>query len=147
MIALVQRVSSSAVSVRNEEVAHISRGFNVLLGVLKGDGREDIDKLVSKLVNLRIFADEDGKMNRSIVDIGGEALVISQFTLAANVKKGRRPGFENAMQADEAKGLYDLFCTELSRYISVEKGVFGAMMDVEIHNDGPVTLIVDSREF
>ncbi len=146
MIALIQRVSRSSVVVDGDEIAHIGRGLNILLGVLKGDGESDIEKLVPKLVHLRIFADEEGKMNRSILDVGGEALVVSQFTLAGSVKKGRRPSFDNAMPPNEAERLYEIFCEKLEEYIPVQRGEFGAMMDVEIHNDGPVTFIVDSKD-
>lgn len=145
MIALVQRVSRSSVVVDGKEIAHIGIGYNILLGVLKGDDIEDIEKLIPKLIHLRIFADEAGKMNRSILEIGGEALVVSQFTLAGSVRKGRRPSFERAMPPEEAKRLYTLFCDELGGHIPVQRGEFGAMMDVEIHNDGPVTFIVDSK--
>ncbi|WP_300363587.1 D-aminoacyl-tRNA deacylase [Hydrogenimonas sp.] len=145
MIALLQRVSRSSVVVEGREIAHIGRGYNILLGVLKGDTEADIDKLVPKIVHLRIFADEAGKMNRSVLDIGGEALVVSQFTLAGSVKKGRRPSFDDAMPPQEAKRLYDIFCERLAEHVPVQRGEFGAMMDVEIHNDGPVTFIVDSR--
>ena len=146
MIALLQRVSSSSVTVAGEEVARIGRGLNILLGVFKGDTEADIDKLVPKIVNLRIFADEAGKMNLSLLDIGGEALVVSQFTLAGSVKKGRRPSFDAAMPPQEARKLYETFCQTLARHVPVQTGRFGAMMDVVIHNDGPVTFIVDSRE-
>ena len=146
MIALLQRVSRSSVLVEGREIARIGQGLNILLGVLKGDTEADIDKLVSKLVHLRIFADEAGRMNRSLLDIGGEVLVVSQFTLAGSVKKGRRPSFDAAMPQEEAKRLYDLFCGEMAGYVPVQTGEFGAMMEVEIHNDGPVTFIVDSRE-
>jgi len=146
VIALLQRVSRSSVVVEGREIARIGRGFAILLGVLKGDTETDVGKLVPKLVHLRIFADEAGKMNRSILDIGGEALVVSQFTLAGSVKKGRRPGFDDAMPPEEAKRLYERFCREMAGYVPVQTGEFGAMMEVEIHNDGPVTFIVDSRE-
>ncbi|WP_456449737.1 D-aminoacyl-tRNA deacylase [Hydrogenimonas sp.] len=146
MIALIQRVSRSSVKVEGREIARIGRGFNILLGVLEGDSETDIEKLVPKLVHLRIFADEAGKMNRSVLDIDGEALVVSQFTLAGSVKKGRRPSFDDAMPPQEAKRLYDIFCERLAKHVPVQTGEFGAMMEVEIHNDGPVTFIVDSKE-
>lgn len=146
MKAVIQRVSRSSVAVDGSVVGKIGRGVNILLGVLKGDRPEDIEKMVSKIVNLRIFPDESGKMNRSLVDIDGEALVISQFTLAANLKRGRRPSFDEAMEPSEAKRMYELFCDRLAEYVEVKRGVFGAMMEVEIVNDGPVTFIVDSRE-
>ena len=146
MIALLQRVSRSSVSIDGETVAKIGSGYNILLGVLKGDSEADIEKLVQKIVNLRIFADEKGKMNKSILDVGGEALVVSQFTLAGSVRKGRRPSFDNAMPPEDAKRLYEEFCQRLSQHIEVQTGRFGAMMEVAIVNDGPVTFIVDSKE-
>lgn len=146
MIALLQRVKYSSVSVDGIEIASIHRGYNILLGVLKGDTREDVNKLINKIIHLRVFADSDDRMNLSILDIEGEALVVSQFTLAASVKKGRRPSFDNAMPPKEAKSLYNLFCKELQNYIPVSTGEFGAMMEVEILNDGPVSIIIDSKE-
>jgi D-tyrosyl-tRNA(Tyr) deacylase len=146
VIALLQRVSRSSVSIDGETVAKIGSGYNILLGVLKGDSEADIEKLVQKIVNLRIFADEKGKMNKSILDVGGEALVVSQFTLAGSVRKGRRPSFDNAMPPEDAKRLYEEFCQRLSQHIEVQTGRFGAMMEVAIVNDGPVTFIVDSKE-
>ena len=146
MIALLQRVKRSWVSVEGIEIASIHQGYNILLGVMKDDSIEDISKLINKIVHLRVFADENGKMNLSILDIEGEALVVSQFTLAASVKKGRRPSFESAMPPKEAKGLYKLFCEELQKHIPVSQGEFGAMMEVDILNDGPVTIIIDSKE-
>ena len=146
MIALLQRVSRSAVRVDGEEIARIGNGLNILLGILKGDGEEEIEKLHRKIVALRIFPDEQGRMNRSIEEIGGEVLVISQFTLAGNLRKGRRPSFDNAMPPGEARELYELFCRRLSASVPVQTGRFGAMMEVEILNDGPVTFILDSSE-
>ncbi len=147
MIALIQRVSRSSVTIEGEKIAQIGQGMTILLGVLKGDEEKDIDKLVAKIPYLRIFSDEAGKMNRSLLDIGGEALVVSQFTLAGSVKKGRRPTFDAAMEPSEAEKLYELFCQALQAAgVTVKTGRFGAMMEVEIINDGPVTFIVDSRE-
>jgi D-tyrosyl-tRNA(Tyr) deacylase len=146
VIALLQRVSRSSVRVEGREIARIGRGLNILLGVLKGDGEAEIEKLVPKIVNLRIFADEAGRMNLSLRDIGGEALVVSQFTLAGSVKKGRRPSFDAAMPPEEARRLYERFCEAMAHHVPVRTGRFGAMMEVEIVNDGPVTFIVDSRE-
>ena len=145
MIALIQRVSRSSVRVEGRIVGEIGTGVNILLGVVRGDTREDMDRLISKIPVLRIFPDETGRMNRSLIDIGGSALVISQFTLAADLKKGRRPSFDNAMPPEEARKLYEEFCRELSQHVPVKRGIFGAMMEVEILNDGPVTLILDSR--
>ncbi len=145
MIALLQRVKRSSVKVDGKLISEIGQGLNILLGIFKDDSKEDIEKLIKKIVNLRIFSDEVGKMNYSIKDINGEALVISQFTLAGSVKKGRRPSFDKAMASKEAEGLYEIFCKELNKTICVKMGIFGAMMDVEIINDGPVTFIVDSK--
>jgi D-tyrosyl-tRNA(Tyr) deacylase len=145
MIAVLQRVSRSSVSVGGETAGAIGEGLTVLLGVLKGDDEDDAKKLVEKIVHLRIFADGSGKMNRSLADIGGELLVVSQFTLGADVKRGRRPSFDAAAPAEEAKRLYDLFLREAGRHVHVESGVFGADMRVSIENDGPVTILVDSR--
>jgi D-tyrosyl-tRNA(Tyr) deacylase len=146
MIALVQRVRRSSVTVEGKEVARIGPGMTVLLGVFREDTEEEIARLLKKLPHLRIFADEEGKMNRSLVEIGGEALVVSQFTLAGSIKKGRRPSFDRAMPPAEAERLYERFCEELERFVPVKRGVFGATMEVEILNEGPVTFILDSRE-
>lgn len=146
MKALLQRVSFSCVNVDGKKMAEIGRGLNILLGVLKEDNVEDVKKLAAKIANLRIFSDESGRMNLSLKDIGGEALVVSQFTLAGSVKKGRRPSFDAAMEPEKAKRLYELFCSELAREVKVEKGLFGAMMEVTIVNDGPVTFMIDSKE-
>jgi len=146
VIALLQRVRRSSVTIDGETVGEIGVGYTILLGVVKEDSEEDIEKLIPKLINLRIFADEQGKMNKSILDVGGQALVVSQFTLAGSVKKGRRPSFENAMPPEDAKRLYEQFCQRLSQHVEVQTGRFGAMMEVEIINDGPVTFIVDSKE-
>ncbi len=146
MICVIQRVSSSRVSVGGETVGEIGAGLNILLGVVKGDDESDIAKLAGKIANLRIFADECGKMNLSLLDIGGGALVISQFTLAGNVKKGRRPSFDAGETPQVAKELYEKFAAALSDMgIPTQTGRFGAMMAVEIHNDGPVTFILDSK--
>lgn len=147
MIAVIQRVSSSSVTVEGELVGKIGKGLNILLGVKKGDEKEDITKLVNKIVNLRIFQDENQKMNLSLLDVNGEALIISQFTLAANVKKGRRPSFDSSEKPDVAKAMYEKFVQEVENLgIHTQTGQFGAMMDVDIHNDGPVTFIIDSKE-
>ncbi|WP_457643534.1 D-aminoacyl-tRNA deacylase [Persephonella sp.] len=146
MIAVVQRVNSSWVEVDGKIVGKIGRGINILLGVVKGDTDEDIDKLVKKIPFLRIFEDENGKMNLSLVDIGGEALVISQFTLAGNVKKGRRPSFDDAEEPEKAKQMYQKFVERLSETVPVQTGIFAAHMKVFIENDGPVTFIIDSRK-
>ncbi|EDP76056.1 D-aminoacyl-tRNA deacylase [Hydrogenivirga sp. 128-5-R1-1] len=147
MRAVVQRVEESYVKVDGKVVGRIGRGLNVLLGVKKGDTEEDIDKLVRKIANLRIFEDERGKFQHSLLDIGGEVLVISQFTLYASVKKGRRPSFELAEEPGRAEELYNNFVERFRKEgVRVETGVFGAMMDVFIRNWGPVTIVVDSEE-
>jgi len=147
MKCVVQRVSSSKVMIEGKTVGSIETGLNILLGVLKGDSSKDVKKLVTKIVNLRIFQDENNKMNLSLHDINGEALIISQFTLAGNIKKGRRPSFDNSQSPEIAKKLYGEFVKEVSEYgIKTQTGEFGAMMDVEIHNDGPVTFVIDSKE-
>ena len=145
MIALIQRISSSYVKVDGKEIASIGRGYNILLGVMKEDSEEDVQKLLNKIVKLRIFPNEAGKMDRSIVDVGGEVLVVSQFTLAANLKRGTRPDFNGAMRPDEAERLYEVFKEKLAAFVPVQSGAFGEMMEVGIVNDGPVTIIADSR--
>ena len=147
MRAVVQRVEESHVKVNGRIVGRIGRGLNVLLGVKKGDTEEDARKLVDKISRLRIFEDERGKFQHSLLDIKGEVLIISQFTLYANIKKGRRPSFELAEEPRRAEELYNRF-VELFREtgLKVETGVFGAMMDVHIRNWGPVTIVLDSEE-
>ncbi len=146
MIALLQRVRESWVRIDGIEVARIGRGLNILLGVMQGDTSEDIEKLVRKIINMRIFPNDAGKFDKNILQIGGEALVVSQFTLAANIKKGNRPDFTAAMPPTEAERLYEEFVATLRRHIPVQTGRFGAMMEVGIINDGPVTIIADSRQ-
>ncbi len=146
MIAVIQRVLESYVEVDGKVVGRIGKGLNVLLGVVRGDTENDIEKLVNKIVNLRIFEDENGKMNLSVLDVKGEVLVVSQFTLAANVKKGRRPSFENAEKPERAKELYEGFVNRISQFVPAKTGVFAADMKVFILNDGPVTFIIDSKE-
>ncbi|AXH08455.1 D-tyrosyl-tRNA(Tyr) deacylase [Malaciobacter halophilus] len=147
MKAIIQRVSSSSVKVEGEEVAKISQGLNVLLGVEKEDSSKEVDKLLKKIINLRIFQDENDKMNKSLLDIQAELLIISQFTLAGNCKKGRRPSFDKSAEPKLAKQLYKEFIKEAKHYVkSVQTGIFGAKMDVQISNDGPVTFILDTKE-
>lgn len=147
MRAVVQRVEESYVEVDGKIVGKIGRGINILLGIKKGDTEEDARKLVDKISKLRIFEDERGKFQHSLLDIKGEVLIISQFTLYANVKKGRRPSFELAEEPKRAEELYNRF-VELFREtgLKVETGIFGAMMDVYIRNWGPVTIVLDSEE-
>lgn len=146
MKALVQRVKNSKVIVDGKSVGSIDKGFNVLLGIHNDDTFEDVLYLVKKIINLRIFDDENGVMNRSILDVGGSILSISQFTLQANTKKGNRPSYIDAMNGAEAKILYESFNNELSKSVNVQTGVFGADMEVTIVNDGPVTIILDSKD-
>ncbi len=146
MRAVLQRVKESKVYVDGKEVASIGKGLNILLGVGVGDREEDAHKLVEKIVNLRIFEDDSGKFNLSLLDVKGSALVVSQFTLYANTKKGRRPSFELAEKPERAKELYELFVEKLSKHVPTQCGIFGAMMEVHILNWGPVTIILDSRE-
>jgi D-tyrosyl-tRNA(Tyr) deacylase len=148
MITLLQRVSSAAVSIDGRVVNEIQKGLLVFLCAVKGDERQDLDYLVKKVAQLRIFEDAQGKMNLSIKDIRGAVLVVSQFTLAASTRKGNRPSFDNAETSEQAKIWYNLFVERLENTgLSVKTGVFGSMMDVSITNDGPVTIWIDSREY
>ena len=146
MRAVIQRVKESSVSVNNGIVGKISKGFLVLLGVAESDRPGDADYLSEKIIHLRIFEDENGKMNLSLLETGGEMLVVSQFTLLGDCKKGRRPSFVNAAGPEKANELYEYFVKKIrNKGISVETGQFRAMMDVSLINDGPVTLIVESK--
>lgn len=144
MIAVIQRVSRASVSVDNEIVGRCGEGLCVLLGVAKGDTTEDADALARKILNLRIFCDDAGKMNRSVCDVGGEMLIISNFTLLAAYKKGNRPDYMGAAAPDAAKELYEYFAECCGCFVPVECGIFGADMKVDIANDGPVTIVMDS---
>jgi D-tyrosyl-tRNA(Tyr) deacylase len=145
MRAVIQRVSRASVAVDGVVVGEIDSGLLVLIGVASSDGKTDVDALVAKIVGLRIFADGDGKMNRSISDAGGSALVVSQFTLQADVRRGRRPSFASAAQPGEAGPLIEALCAGLRHLgLAVAEGVFGAHMEVELVNDGPVTIILDT---
>ena len=146
MKAVIQRVKNSSVSVDGQIVNQIGKGLNVLLGIHVTDTFEDIDYLVRKIVNLRIFDDEDGVMNKSILDIDGSILSISQFTLQADTKKGNRPSYANAMKSEDAILLYEKFNMELNKFVPTYPGIFGADMSVEIINDGPITIIIDSKD-
>ena len=145
MIALVQRVSSAAVHVDGALVGEVGRGLLVLLGVLEGDTRAEGDWLADKLARLRVFPDDDGKMNRSVLEVGGGALVVSQFTLAGDVRKGTRPSYARAARPEAAEPLYQAFAAALSGHLGgrVQTGRFGASMQVSLVNDGPVTLWVE----
>ena len=147
MIAIIQRVNYATVKVDGEIKGSVKQGFLVLLGVEKGDLDEDCQLLAKKTANLRIFNDENYKMNKSLLDVKGEVLVISNFTLCANNKKGNRPSFDNAMPPVEAHRMYEDFCQNLKNegVEVVEKGVFGAEMAVELLNDGPITITLDTN--
>ena len=147
MRLVIQKVSSSNVKINNEVVGSIDKGFMVLVGITDSDNKMIVDKMVDKLINLRIFEDENGKLNLSLLDVKGRILSISQFTLYANCKKGRRPSFIEAAKPDISKPLYEYFNQQLKeKGVMVETGVFGAMMEVSLVNDGPVTIILDSKE-
>ena len=147
MRALIQRVKQASVTIEQEVVGEISQGLLILLGVEEVDGQEDIDWLVRKIVQLRIFNDADDQMNLSLKDIDGEALVVSQFTLHAQVKKGNRPSFIKAAKPDISKPLYLQFVKSIQQELSspIQTGEFGAHMDVALINDGPVTIWMDSK--
>src|ERR1700730_11085073 len=147
MRALLQRVSRASVTVDEKVVGQIGQGLLVLLGVRQGDSEVQVKTLADKIVYLRIFGDDEGKMNRSLLDVGGQVLVVSQFTLYADVRKGRRPSFTDAAPPSLAEPLVELFKDALAGYgLKVEGGVFGAYMEVELINDGPVTIWLDSEE-
>lgn len=144
MKLVVQRVKNAKVDVENKTVGNIEKGFLVLLGVTHTDTKEVADYLVKKLCNLRVFEDENGKMNLSIKDVKGKLLIVSQFTLYADCTGGNRPSFINAAKPEIAKELYEYFCKECeNKGIEVEKGIFGADMKVSLLNDGPVTIILE----
>ncbi|MFL0168422.1 D-aminoacyl-tRNA deacylase [Candidatus Clostridium helianthi] len=146
MRAVVQRVSSSSVCVDGDIIGEIGVGFNVLIGISKDDTFEDLKYIKDKIINLRVFHDENDKMNLSLLDIKGEILVISQFTLYGDCRKGRRPNFMDAQGGEEAKKLYEEFLDLLkTSNLKVECGEFGADMKVKINNDGPVTILLDSK--
>ncbi len=147
MKAVIQKVSQAAVEVENETVAEIKRGLVVLLGINQEDEKADAEYLAKKVPNLRVFEDDEQKMNLSIQEIGGEILAISQFTLYADTRKGRRPSFIKAAPPEKADPLYEYFVELIQNSnIEVKKGIFGAMMQVKIFNEGPVTIIIDSED-
>lgn len=147
MRALLQRVSHASVTVDERIVGQINQGLLIFLGIGNEDTEATVKTLVDKIVQLRIFSDEQGKMNRSLLDIQGEVLVVSQFTLHADVRRGRRPSFTNAAPPSIAIPLYELFKETCTKYgLTVASGIFGASMSVELRNEGPVTIWIDSEE-
>lgn len=147
MRLVIQRSKKASVTVDNEIVGKINHGLTILVGFTDGDDISDINYLVDKVINLRIFDDEAGVMNRSLIDVEGSILSISQFTLYADTKKGRRPSYVKALKGSEATKLYDIWNEELRKTgIKVETGIFGAEMLVSIENDGPITIVMESRE-
>ncbi len=148
MRVILQRVSSGQVTVDDKVTGTIERGFVALVGIQQGDTADEVRYLAEKTANLRVFADDDGRMNLSALDVGAGVLVVSQFTLYADMRRGRRPGFTEAARPDVAEPLVDLYAATLREQgiKRVESGIFGAMMQVDIFNDGPVTLILDSAE-
>ena len=148
MRVVIQKVSKASVTVENNIVSSINSGLLVLLGIEDADADEDIDWLVKKITQLRIFNDENGLMNHSVKDVDGEVIVVSQFTLYANIKKGNRPSYIRASKPDFAVPMYEKFILKIEAALGqkVGTGKFGAMMDVELVNDGPVTIIIDSKQ-
>ncbi|MDE2714078.1 MAG: D-aminoacyl-tRNA deacylase [Verrucomicrobiota bacterium] len=147
MIAVLQRVSEGKVTVEDRVTGEIETGLVILLGVAQGDTEADAEFLADRIAGFRIFNDDEGKMNRSIRDVNGEALVISQFTLAGDWRKGRRPSFTSAAPPEEGERLYKYFCEKLTQLkVPVKTGEFGAMMKVSLVNDGPVTFVMDSHQ-
>ena len=145
MKALIQRVSQGTVSVDSNQIASINGGMVVLLGIFNGDTELDVLKVCKKILNLRIFNDSKNKINYNIKDISGEILLVSQFTLCANTKKGNRPSFINAMVPNKAEKLFNMVKKELSLYVETEIGQFGAMMSLQLTNEGPMTIIIDTH--
>lgn len=144
MRAIVQRVSGASVTVDGEVRSHCGRGLLVLVGIAAGDGEQEADRIARKIARLRVFEDEQGRLDRSLLDVGGEALVVSQFTLVADTAKGMRPSFSRAAAAEVAEPLYERVCDVLEDAgVRVARGVFGARMEVALVNDGPVTIVLD----
>ncbi len=144
----MQRVSQASVTVEGKQISKIENGFLILLGIESADDQSDVDWLVRKIINMRIFDDDEGKMNLSLQDNDGNALIVSQFTLHASTKKGNRPSFIKAARPETSEPLYESFCETFARELGrpVSRGSFGAMMEVSLINDGPVTITMDSRD-
>ena len=147
MKAVIQRVSQAAVTISNEVKSEIDAGLLILLGIEEADGKEDIEWLAKKIINMRIFPDEEGVMNKSLIDVDGEILIISQFTLHASTKKGNRPSYIQAAKPDIAIPLYESFIDEIEQLVTTKVGTgeFGADMKVSLINDGPVTILMDTK--
>ena len=145
MKVVIQRVKQADVYIHNQSYNKIDKGFMILVGFTEGDTSIDIDYIIKKIINLRVFDDSDGIMNKSILDIKGSILSISQFTLYADTKKGNRPSYIKALKGEYSSKLYDEFNRKLSEYIEVKTGIFGKDMQVSLINDGPVTIIIDSK--
>ncbi len=148
MIALLQRVSKASVTINHDEKRTIGHGLLIFLGITENDGHQDIDWLTSKITNLRIFDDDNGVMNQSVLDVKGEMMVISQFTLHASTKKGNRPSYSKASPPEVARPLYEAFVEKLksTSELTIMTGTFGAYMEVALVNDGPVTIIIDTKD-
>ncbi len=145
MKLLIQRVNKASININGRTHSQINKGLLIFLGIEKGDTSECSKWLIEKILKLRIFEDENEKMNLSIKDVNGEIMVVSQFTLAGNCKKGTRPSFDNAEIPQKANEMYEEFCKHLSNSINIKTGVFGAMMQIELINDGPVTFILEKK--
>tara|TARA_B100001029_G_C15033079_1_gene438339 strand:- start:32 stop:481 length:450 start_codon:yes stop_codon:yes gene_type:complete len=143
--ALIQRVSRADVGVGGKSVGTIGRGLLIFIGIYSNDSRDDVYKICKKIINLRVFNDSDKKLNKSVLDIEGEILLVSQFTLCADTQRGNRPSFNNAMKPEKAINLFNHLKDELSKLISVKIGKFGEMMEVSLINDGPVTIMLDTK--
>ena len=147
MRAIVQRVKSANVQIEGQLIAEIESGLLIFLGISIDDQQSDIDYLIKKIANLRIFRDDDLRMNKSLLDVGGQALVVSQFTLYGDCRKGRRPNFSQAAKPEKAHQLYEVFVNQLLQLgVDVKTGVFQATMEVELTNDGPMTILLDSKK-
>ena len=146
MRVVVQRVKESSVSIDNKIYNSIKKGLMILVGFTEGDNSTDIDYIVKKVTNLRIFDDESGVMNKSILDVGGSILSISQFTLFADTKKGNRPSYIKALKGELSTILYDEFNKKLQEIVETKTGIFGAEMEINLINDGPITIIIDSKD-